>query len=97
MHTALGDSATPPITTQNVMTWKQIAEEFHKRWNFPICIGTLARKHIRLTAPALSGSRYFGYKGFQSIFFLAVVDAQERFVVIDVGAYGGKSSVHLAS
>ena len=36
--------------------WNEIAEEFHKVWDMPNCIGALDGKHIRMRKPANSGS-----------------------------------------
>lgn len=79
------------LPTPDVNIWKRNADEFLEQWNFPHCVAALDGKHIRLRAPPMSGSRYFNYKGYHSIVLLAAVDAQRRFVVIDVGAYGSRS------
>lgn len=65
-----------------------IAEHFLEKWNFPNCCGAIDGKHIRILCPKNSGSLFFNYKSFFSIVLLAVVDAQYKFVCIDVGAYG---------
>eukprot|EP00079_Xenopus_tropicalis_P030698 XP_012826887.1 PREDICTED: putative nuclease HARBI1 [Xenopus tropicalis] len=69
-------------------TWVDIAEDFHKKTNFPNCLGALDGKHIRVTMPFNSGSKYFNYKKYFSVVLLAVVDANYCFTIIDVGAYG---------
>ena len=71
--------------------WRNIAQNFYEKWQFPNCLGALDGKHIAVRAPPKSGSLYFNYKGFFSIVLLALVDASGRFLYIDVGAYGRNS------
>jgi len=68
--------------------WEQKAEEFWNRWQFPNCIASIDGKHVRIVAPARSGSLYFNYKGHFSLVLLAMVDANCKFVIVDVGSYG---------
>lgn len=68
--------------------WKLIGKAFEEKWNYPFCLGALDGKHVSIKQPDCSGSLYFNYKHFFSIVLLALVDAEYRFVYVDVGAPG---------
>ncbi|XP_046863316.1 uncharacterized protein LOC124457069 [Xenia sp. Carnegie-2017] len=68
--------------------WRKVEQAFSERWNFPNCVGALNGKHILLKAPNNSGSFYFNYKNNFSIVLLALVDADYKFLYIDIGKNG---------
>lgn len=68
--------------------WKKVSEGFQKRANFPMCLGAIDGKHIRIQNFPNSGSMYFNYKKYYSIVLLAIVDCQYKFLFADIGAYG---------
>jgi len=70
-----------------IKDFENTADAFYNKWNFPNCIGSIDGKHIRVKCPNNSGSMYYNYKNFFSIVLLAIVDANYRFVLIDIGAY----------
>ncbi len=74
-----------PTTTE---AWKEIAEGWLKRWNFPHCLGAIDGKHIACKCPPNSGSTYFNYKKYFSVVLLAVVDSDYKFRWIDIGGRG---------
>ncbi|XP_046681374.1 uncharacterized protein LOC124368143 [Homalodisca vitripennis] len=74
-----------PVPTTE--TWKEIANNFSQRANFPHCTGAVDGKHIRIVHPC--NSMYYNYKGFSSIVLMAVADSQYRFIY--VGSYGKDS------
>lgn len=61
---------------------------FSKIWNFSNCIGSIDGKHIAMQAPSYSESEYYSYKHFNSIILVGVCDANYKFTLIDLGAYG---------
>lgn len=79
------------MPTPSVDQFKKIATQFYNNWNFPNCVGRIDGKHIRVRCPKNSGSMYYNYKQFFSIVVMAVADANYRFLMIDVGAYGKDS------
>ncbi len=72
-------------------TWKEVAQRFWEKWNFPNCLGALDGKHVVIEALPLSGSQYFNYKKTFSIVLLALVDAEYCFRCIQVGDFGRMS------
>jgi hypothetical protein len=80
---------------ENAEEWKEIARGFEKRWNFPHALGALDGKHIRIRNPARAGSLYYNYKGFFSIILMALVDADYRFIWVEVGANGASSDAQI--
>lgn len=67
------------------------AREFWEKWNFPNCVGSIDGKHIRISCPGKSDSLFFSYKDFFSIVLLAIVDANCKFIYVDIGSYGKES------
>ncbi len=68
--------------------WKQISDDFWKKWNFPNCLGAIDGKHIRIRAPPNSGSFCYNYKGTFSHILLACCDANACITYLDMGSFG---------
>lgn len=78
-----------PIPTTESL--KQNATHFYDVWNFPHVVGCLDGKHVRLICPANSGSMFYNYKKYFSLVFQALVDADYKYITVDVGGYGKQS------
>jgi hypothetical protein len=52
----------PPPTAEK---FKKIAE-YHGIWNFPLCLGAIDGKHVRVTCLAYSSTMYFNYTSYYS-------------------------------
>ena len=81
-----------PTTEQG---WRQLAEDWYLRWNFPHTVGAIDGKHVACKAPANSGSTYYNYKGFFSIILFAMVDADYKFIYIDASGNGSASDAQI--
>lgn len=85
IHVQLLHVLLPPPTENDL---KDRAKEFWEQWNFPNCVGAIDGKHVRIVCPSKSGSLYFNYKEYFSIVLLAIVDANYKFLAVDIGSYG---------
>lgn len=68
--------------------WALVGHKFETLWNFPHCIGSLDGKHINFRPPRKEGSKFRNYKGKDSIVLLALVDAEYKFMFVDIGKNG---------
>ena len=68
--------------------WLKVASEFEAKWNYPCCIGAIDGKHIAIQQPSYTGSKFFNYKHFFSVRLVALVDANYKFIYVDIGAAG---------
>ncbi|XP_063912685.1 uncharacterized protein LOC135129463 [Zophobas morio] len=86
----------PPPTMEHL---RRISNTYMSTWNFPNCVGATDGKHIRIKPPKNTGSTYFNYKEYYSTVMLAIVDAECKFVAVDIGSYGreGDAGIYLKS
>lgn len=88
----LDELMTCPDTEEG---WRQIADSWYQKWNFPHTIGAIDGKHVACKAPPRSGSDYYNYKGFFSIILFAMVDAEYKFLWADVEGIGSCSDAQI--
>ena len=72
--------------------WENVISGFQNKWQFPNCIGSIDGKHVIFKYPNKTGSNHYCYLHKFSIVLLAIVDADYKFICIDVGAYEKKNS-----
>ena len=72
-----------------------MAADFTSRWNFHHTLGAIDEKHVAITCPKNGGSLYFNYKGFHSIILFALVDANYKFMWVDLGVNGSSSDAQI--
>ena len=77
--------------------WKSSASKFRDLWHFPNYLATIDGKHVSILCVINGGSLYFNYKGFHSTVLLALVDAEYKFLAVDVGSYGKNSDGNVFS
>nr|CAH7741676.1 unnamed protein product [Callosobruchus chinensis]CAH7756074.1 unnamed protein product [Callosobruchus chinensis]CAH7765529.1 unnamed protein product [Callosobruchus chinensis] len=79
------------MPTPSLEQWQKIGEGFRTKWNYPNCVGAIDGKHVVFEKPPNTGSQFYNYKKEFSIVLLALVDADYRFITVDVGGYGRNS------
>lgn len=85
------------LIEMNQNNWIQIANEYNYKWQLPNCLGSFDGKHVAIKKPHGSGSEYFNYKRYHSIILMALVDANYRFISIDIGAKGSEGDANIFS
>jgi len=72
----------------NEEIWRASEKVFKEKLNFPHCVAAIDGKHFRIKAPPHRGAKFFNYKKYHYVVLLALVDANKRFLTVDVGQYG---------
>lgn len=75
-----------PSSSHNVLT--QNSSNLYRKWNFSHRVAAIDGKHVKIKCPNNSGSLFFNYKEYFSVVLLAMVDADCKFVAVEVGSYG---------
>uniref|UniRef100_A0A3Q1G1T0 DDE Tnp4 domain-containing protein n=1 Tax=Acanthochromis polyacanthus TaxID=80966 RepID=A0A3Q1G1T0_9TELE len=81
-----------PTTEQG---WRDLADQWYQRWNFPHTVGAIDGKHVACKAPLNSGSEFYNYKSFYSVILFAMVDADYKFTYIDVSGNCSSSDAQI--
>ena len=81
-----------PITTKE---WRPIAEQFKRRWNVSHACAALDGKHVAWKKPSNTEILYYNYKGFCSIVLMALLDADHKFLWVDVRGHGHMSDAQI--
>ncbi|CAI6359796.1 unnamed protein product [Macrosiphum euphorbiae] len=71
--------------------WEKSAQDFLMKWNFPNAIGSIDGKHVTMKCSNNTGSRHFCYLKKFSIVLMFIVDANYKFLCVDIGGYGRNS------
>lgn len=79
------------IPKPTIETFKNNAAAFAQKWNYPNSGAAIDGKHVR------SLYTYFNYKEYFPIVLQALVDANSRFIAIDVGSFGREVDVGIFS
>lgn len=80
---------------QTVENWIKVANEYNQKWQLPNCLGSIDGKHVAIVKPHNAGSDYFNFKRFHSIILMACVDANLKFITIDVGGKGAEGDASM--
>ena len=59
--------------------------------HFPHVVSCLDGKHIRIVCPTDSGAMFFNYKNYFSVVPQGTVDANYKFITVDMGGFGKQS------
>jgi len=79
------------VFTAGSSKWKQVetcCKRVKKRWHFPHCIRATDENHVEICKLPGTGSYYFNYKHLFNIVLMGIVNANYKFLMVDVGANG---------
>lgn len=79
------------IPTPSISDWERISEEFWTKWSFPNCIGALEGKQLVIDSSVKNGTLF--YRKTYSLILLALVDANNHFITVDIGLFGQNNDI----
>ena len=68
--------------------WLKVAEMFESHWKFRNCNGTFDGKHFVIKQLKNTGFYFFNLKGTFNILVITLVDANYKFIYVDVSCNG---------
>ena len=83
------------IFPSTIKEWDSIAEATYNRWHFQNAFATADGKLIALFHSSGTGSGLYIYKGFYSVFLLALVDYDYKFTYINYRYQGRINDVEI--
>ncbi len=75
--------------------WKRIADQFADHWQMFHALAVIDGKHVLIKCLRNGESLFYNYKGFYSIILLALVDADYKFLWIDIRQNGSSSDAQI--
>ena len=76
------------MTPNTEVQWRNVAEAFRQQWNFHHVLVAIDGKHIAIQKPPHAGSDFYNCKKFHSIIIMAVVDANYKFIWLNIDTNG---------
>lgn len=64
---------------------KEVAKKYYEKWQFPNCIGAIDGKPFKVKTRKRRGSEFRKRKKYISVVLQAVVDANYKFIAVEVG------------
>ena len=75
--------------------WRAIEQKFRTDGMSPQTVGALNAKHIAIKKPKKSDSEYVNYKGYFSLVLMALVNAEYKFLWVNIWASGSSSDAQI--
>ena len=84
------------VTPSTEAQWHAIANAFCQRWKFHHVLGAIDGKHVGIQKPPHVSSGFYENK-FHSIIIVAVIDADYKFIWLNIGTYGAAGDAHICN